>query len=161
MLHAAVQEERQRAKDRNENEVESTSCANEDMPVEKILEAEQAVEPKTETYIETNLGVPSNSVSWYFYTFFGKHSHTVSFSNKSLLCVNVHAHGHTHASTHTHTRMHAHTMDGLFRFTRGAGGKHVFSHNSHALFGFLPQPDCKLSLKMEDSFNKASLSHHG
>ena len=63
MLHAAVQAERQRAKDRNENEVESTSCANEDMPVEKILEAEQAVEPKTETYIETNLGVPSNSVS--------------------------------------------------------------------------------------------------
>lgn len=33
------------------------------MPVEKILEAEQAVEPKTETYIETNLGMPSNSVS--------------------------------------------------------------------------------------------------
>lgn len=63
MLHAAVQEERQRGKERNENEVESTSCANEDMPVEKILEAEQAVEPKTETYIETNLGVPSNSVS--------------------------------------------------------------------------------------------------
>ncbi|XP_037608899.1 retinoic acid receptor RXR-alpha-A isoform X2 [Sebastes umbrosus] len=61
LLHAAVQEERQRAKERNENEVESTSCANEDMPVEKILEAEQAVEPKTETYIETNLGAPSNS----------------------------------------------------------------------------------------------------
>ncbi|KAI5091473.1 retinoic acid receptor RXR-alpha-A isoform X1 [Silurus meridionalis] len=56
-----VQEERQRAKDRNENEVESSSSANEDMPVEKILEAELAVEPKTETYIETNLGVPSNS----------------------------------------------------------------------------------------------------
>lgn len=62
-LHTAVQEERQRAKDRNENEVESSSSANEDMPVEKILEAELAVEPKTETYIETNLGVPSNSVS--------------------------------------------------------------------------------------------------
>ncbi|XP_039856532.1 retinoic acid receptor RXR-alpha-A isoform X2 [Simochromis diagramma] len=61
LLHAAVQEERQRAKEKNENEVESTSCANEDMPVEKILEAEEAVEPKTETYIETNLGVPSNS----------------------------------------------------------------------------------------------------
>ncbi|MBN3283645.1 RXRA protein, partial [Polyodon spathula] len=56
-----VQEERQRGKDRNENEVESTSSANEDMPVEKILEAELAVEPKTETYIETNLGIPSNS----------------------------------------------------------------------------------------------------
>ncbi|XP_046723322.1 retinoic acid receptor RXR-alpha-A isoform X2 [Silurus meridionalis] len=61
MKREAVQEERQRAKDRNENEVESSSSANEDMPVEKILEAELAVEPKTETYIETNLGVPSNS----------------------------------------------------------------------------------------------------
>lgn len=65
-LHTAVQEERQRAKDRNENEVESSGSANEDMPVEKILEAELAVEPKTETYIETNLGVPSNSVSQQF-----------------------------------------------------------------------------------------------
>ncbi|XP_018614704.1 retinoic acid receptor RXR-alpha-A isoform X3 [Scleropages formosus] len=61
LLNTAVQEERQRAKDRNENEVESTSSANEDMPVEKILEAELAVEPKTETYIEGNLSVPSNS----------------------------------------------------------------------------------------------------
>ncbi|XP_028664927.1 retinoic acid receptor RXR-alpha-A isoform X2 [Erpetoichthys calabaricus] len=61
LLNAAVQEERQRGKDRNENEVESTSSANEDMPVEKILEAELAVEPKTETYIETSLGIPSNS----------------------------------------------------------------------------------------------------
>uniref|UniRef100_A0A8C9U5J8 Retinoic acid receptor RXR n=1 Tax=Scleropages formosus TaxID=113540 RepID=A0A8C9U5J8_SCLFO len=61
MKREAVQEERQRAKDRNENEVESTSSANEDMPVEKILEAELAVEPKTETYIEGNLSVPSNS----------------------------------------------------------------------------------------------------
>lgn len=87
MLHAAVQEERQRAKDKNENEVESTSCANEDMPVEKILEAEQAVEPKTETYIETNLGAPSNSVSWYFHTFSGKHSRAVLVF---ILCTHVH-----------------------------------------------------------------------
>lgn len=101
MLHAAVQEERQRAKERNENEVESTSCANEDMPVEKILEAEQAVEPKTETYIETNLGVPSNSVSWYFYTL--ANAHIMSLCNKSSLCVHVHAHGHTHTHTHTHS----------------------------------------------------------
>ena len=50
--------------------MESTTCANEDMPVEKILEAEQAVEPKTETYIETNLGAPSNSVSRRLYTLF-------------------------------------------------------------------------------------------
>lgn len=60
---AAVQEERQRGKDRNENEVESTSSANEDMPVEKILEAELAVEPKTETYVEANMGLNPNSVS--------------------------------------------------------------------------------------------------
>lgn len=57
-----MQEERQRGKDRNENEVESTSNANEDMPVEKILEAELAVEPKTETYIEANMGLTPNSV---------------------------------------------------------------------------------------------------
>ena len=63
MLHAAVQEERQRAKERSEGEVESSCSVNEDMPVEKILEAELAVEPKTETYIETSLGLPSSSVS--------------------------------------------------------------------------------------------------
>lgn len=60
---AAVQEERQRGKDRGENEVESTSSANEDMPVEKILEAELAVEPKTETYVEANVGLNPSSVS--------------------------------------------------------------------------------------------------
>lgn len=58
-----MQEERQRGKDRNENEVESTSSANEDMPVEKILEAELAVEPKTETYVEANMGLNPSSVS--------------------------------------------------------------------------------------------------
>ncbi|XP_025779486.1 retinoic acid receptor RXR-alpha [Puma concolor] len=60
-IHPAVQEERQRGKDRNENEVESTSSANEDMPVEKILEAELAVEPKTETYVDANMGLNPNS----------------------------------------------------------------------------------------------------
>ena len=60
---SAVQEERQRGKDRNESEVESTSGASEDMPVEKILEAELAVEPKTETYVEANMGLNPNSVS--------------------------------------------------------------------------------------------------
>lgn len=72
----AVQEERQRGKDRNENEVESTSNANEDMPVEKILEAELAVEPKTETYIEANMGLTPNSVRkcrcprrWWYHLF--------------------------------------------------------------------------------------------
>uniref|UniRef100_A0A3Q2YDW1 Retinoic acid receptor RXR n=1 Tax=Hippocampus comes TaxID=109280 RepID=A0A3Q2YDW1_HIPCM len=47
MKREAVQEERQRNKER-EGEVESTSVVNEDMPVEKILEAEMAVEQKTE-----------------------------------------------------------------------------------------------------------------
>lgn len=56
---SAVQEERQRGKERGENEVESTSSFNEEMPVDKILDAELAVEPKTETY---NEGSPSNSV---------------------------------------------------------------------------------------------------
>ncbi|XP_051964270.1 retinoic acid receptor RXR-alpha-B isoform X1 [Xyrauchen texanus] len=57
--HDAVQEERQRAKEQSEGEF--SSCANEDMPVEKILGAELAVEPKTETYVEANLGSPANS----------------------------------------------------------------------------------------------------
>uniref|UniRef100_A0A8D1BYY2 Retinoic acid receptor RXR n=1 Tax=Sus scrofa TaxID=9823 RepID=A0A8D1BYY2_PIG len=61
MKREAVQEERQRGKDRGENEVESTSSANEDMPVEKILEAELAVEPKTETYVEANVGLNPSS----------------------------------------------------------------------------------------------------
>uniref|UniRef100_A0A668UZ43 Retinoid X receptor beta n=1 Tax=Oreochromis aureus TaxID=47969 RepID=A0A668UZ43_OREAU len=47
MKREAVQEERQRNKDRD-GEVESTSAVNEEMPVEKILEAEMAVEQKTE-----------------------------------------------------------------------------------------------------------------
>ncbi|XP_073807170.1 retinoic acid receptor RXR-alpha-B isoform X2 [Danio rerio] len=54
-----VQEERQRAKERSE--AEFGGCANEDMPVEKILEAELAVEPKTETYVEANLSPSANS----------------------------------------------------------------------------------------------------
>lgn len=56
---AAVQEERQRGRERGESEVESTSSFNEEMPVDKILDAELAVEPKTETYSD---GSPSNSV---------------------------------------------------------------------------------------------------
>ncbi|XP_046543422.1 retinoic acid receptor RXR-like isoform X1 [Haliotis rubra] len=51
-LLAAVQEERQRVKEKGE-EVESTSGANNDMPTEQILEAELAVEPKIDTYIDT------------------------------------------------------------------------------------------------------------
>ncbi|CAB1351123.1 unnamed protein product [Coregonus sp. 'balchen'] len=47
----AVQEERQRNKER-ESEVESTSAVNEEMPVEKILEAEMAIEQKTELHAD-------------------------------------------------------------------------------------------------------------
>nr|BAJ76723.1 retinoid X receptor isoform 2 [Reishia clavigera] len=51
-LSSAVQEERQRVKEKGDGEVESTSGANSDMPVEQILEAEIAVEPKIDTYID-------------------------------------------------------------------------------------------------------------
>jgi Ligand-binding domain of nuclear hormone receptor len=42
--HTAVQEERQRAKEKGEVEVESTTSANSEMPVEMILEAELAAD---------------------------------------------------------------------------------------------------------------------
>ncbi|MEQ2286304.1 hypothetical protein AMECASPLE_001150 [Ameca splendens] len=51
MNDRSVQEERQRNKER-EGEVESTSAVNEEMPVEKILEAEMAVEQKTELHAD-------------------------------------------------------------------------------------------------------------
>ncbi|XP_063051400.1 retinoic acid receptor RXR-alpha-B-like isoform X2 [Engraulis encrasicolus] len=60
MKREAVQEERQRAKERAEGEMES-SGVNEEMPVEKILEAELAVEPKTDTYTEHSPGAPASS----------------------------------------------------------------------------------------------------
>uniref|UniRef100_A0A8C4X5H0 Retinoic acid receptor RXR n=1 Tax=Erpetoichthys calabaricus TaxID=27687 RepID=A0A8C4X5H0_ERPCA len=47
----SVQEERQRNKDKD-GEVESTSGVNEEMPVEKILDAEMAVEQKTELHVD-------------------------------------------------------------------------------------------------------------
>ncbi|XP_030629109.1 retinoic acid receptor RXR-gamma-A [Chanos chanos] len=59
MKREAVQEERQRGRERGENEV-STSGFNEDMPVEKILDAELAVEPKTEACMEANSGGSTN-----------------------------------------------------------------------------------------------------
>ncbi|XP_051511690.1 retinoic acid receptor RXR-gamma-B-like isoform X3 [Myxocyprinus asiaticus] len=65
MKREAVQEERQRGKEKSDNEVESTSSFNEDMPVDKILDAELAVEPKAETYSEDT---PGNSVSHRFET---------------------------------------------------------------------------------------------
>ncbi|XP_021924614.1 retinoic acid receptor RXR-alpha-B-like isoform X1 [Zootermopsis nevadensis] len=45
-------EERQRTKERDQNEVESTSSLHTDMPVERILEAEKRVECKTENQVE-------------------------------------------------------------------------------------------------------------
>uniref|UniRef100_A0AAR2K2S0 Retinoic acid receptor RXR n=1 Tax=Pygocentrus nattereri TaxID=42514 RepID=A0AAR2K2S0_PYGNA len=55
---ASVQEERQRNKER-EGEAESTSAVNEEMPVEKILEAEMAVEQKTEMHSDGSSGTSS------------------------------------------------------------------------------------------------------
>jgi len=45
---AAVQEERQRAKEKGEVEVESTTSANSEMPVELILDAELAADAQME-----------------------------------------------------------------------------------------------------------------
>ncbi len=56
-----MQDERQRGREKSDNEVESSSSFNEEMPVEKILDAELAVEPKTEAYMESSTG---NSVSF-------------------------------------------------------------------------------------------------
>lgn len=52
MKREAVQEERQRTKERNENEVESTSSLHNDMPLDRILEAELRIEPKDEQSTE-------------------------------------------------------------------------------------------------------------
>ncbi|XP_020322906.2 retinoic acid receptor RXR-gamma-A isoform X2 [Oncorhynchus kisutch] len=60
MKREAVQEERQRGRDKSDNEVESTSSFNGDMPVEKILDAELAIEPKTEAYMEASTGNTTN-----------------------------------------------------------------------------------------------------
>lgn len=60
MKREAVQEERQRNKEKGEGEVESSSPANADMPVEKILEAELAVEPQTDTYIDAQKDAVTN-----------------------------------------------------------------------------------------------------
>lgn len=48
MKREAVQEERQRTKERDQSEVESTSSLHSDMPVERILDAENRVECKVE-----------------------------------------------------------------------------------------------------------------
>ena len=56
----AVQEERQRVKEKGEGEVESTSSANSEMPVERVLEAELAVEPSTDTYVDAQVSPKRN-----------------------------------------------------------------------------------------------------
>jgi len=61
MKREAVQEERQRARERGEVEVESTTCANSEMPVEMILDAEMSVDNILESYVE-NPSDPSSSV---------------------------------------------------------------------------------------------------
>lgn len=48
MKREAVQEERQRTKERDQSEVESTSNLHADMPIDRILEAEKRVECKME-----------------------------------------------------------------------------------------------------------------
>ncbi|XP_011699526.1 PREDICTED: retinoic acid receptor RXR-alpha-B [Wasmannia auropunctata] len=48
MKREAVQEERQRTKERDQNEVESTSSLHADMPIDRILEAEKWIECKIE-----------------------------------------------------------------------------------------------------------------
>lgn len=53
-----LQEERQRTKERDQNEVESTSSLHTDMPVERILEAEKRVECKTENQVEFEVKSP-------------------------------------------------------------------------------------------------------
>ncbi|XP_069497386.1 retinoic acid receptor RXR-gamma-like [Ambystoma mexicanum] len=60
MKREAVQEERQRGRDKSDNEAELSSYSSEDMPVGRILEAELAVEPKTESSGDVT---PHNSVN--------------------------------------------------------------------------------------------------
>ncbi|XP_070151612.1 retinoid X receptor ultraspiracle isoform X1 [Polyergus mexicanus] len=48
MKREAVQEERQRTKERDQSEVESTSSLHADMPIDRILEAEKRIECKME-----------------------------------------------------------------------------------------------------------------
>lgn len=63
---AAVQEERQRNRER-EGELEFSVGVNEEMPVEKILEAETAVEQKTE--LHSDGGSAGSSVSHFHLNF--------------------------------------------------------------------------------------------
>lgn len=55
MKREAVQEERQRTKERDQGEVESTSNLHADMPVERILEAERSFERAAENQASYDL----------------------------------------------------------------------------------------------------------
>lgn len=76
MSDVAVQEERQRNRER-EGELEFSVGVNEEMPVEKILEAETAVEQKTE--LHSDGGSAGNSVSGYITAINGFISVSLSF----------------------------------------------------------------------------------
>lgn len=61
MKREAVQEERQRTKERDQSEVESTSSLHADMPIERILEAEKRVECKMDQgHYEVNIFASAN-----------------------------------------------------------------------------------------------------
>ncbi|XP_018112387.1 retinoic acid receptor RXR-gamma isoform X1 [Xenopus laevis] len=55
-----VQEERQRSREKSDTEAESTSSTSEEMPVERILEAELAVDPKIEAFGDAGLPNSTN-----------------------------------------------------------------------------------------------------
>lgn len=59
MKREAVQEERQRTKERDQNEVESTSSFHTDMPVDRLLEAERRVDLKVEPAVDFNNSLSS------------------------------------------------------------------------------------------------------
>lgn len=61
---AAVQEERQRIREREEG-LECSSAVNEEMPVEKILEAETSVEQRAELHSDTGSAGSSVSIQGY------------------------------------------------------------------------------------------------
>lgn len=67
MKREAVQEERQRTKDRD-TEVESTSNMQTDMPIERILEAEKMVDCKEEQPVEYEVEIFIFSIEfvWHF-----------------------------------------------------------------------------------------------
>ncbi|XP_034963622.1 retinoic acid receptor RXR-beta isoform X1 [Zootoca vivipara] len=64
MKREAVQEERQRGKDKDGEGDLAGGGANEDMPVEKILEAELAVEQKSDQGVDGAGATGGSSVSW-------------------------------------------------------------------------------------------------